>query len=90
MKYFKKIENKIKDLGFDLVYQSDKVIQYERYNNQFKYTQGVELIRKTGRIPIIQSYQKDSGLTNGFDYMVGLNVLEIKLFLKLIKKLKWI
>jgi hypothetical protein len=83
IKIFKSIENKIKDLGFELVYKSNLVLQFERENKQFKYIQGVELIRKTNRIPIIQSYQKDN------DTMVGLTIVECKLFLKLIKKLKW-
>jgi hypothetical protein len=83
IKIFKSIENKIKDLGFELIYESDLVLQFKRKNKQFDYIQRVDLVRKTNKIPIIQSYQKDN------DAMVGLTIIECKLFLKLIKKLKW-
>jgi uncharacterized protein YegP (UPF0339 family) len=80
---FNSIDKKIKDLGFKLVYRSDLVLQFERYNAQFNYVHGIDLVRKTTKTPIIQSYQKNN------DKMVGLNINETKLFLKLIKKLKW-
>ncbi len=90
MKYFKKIETKIQEKGLNLVFQSDVLIQYEYENKTFNYVQCIDIIRKTGRIPIIQSYQKRHGKNCKCDIMVGLNIEIIKLLLKFIKKLKWI
>lgn len=90
MKYFKKIETKIQKAGWNLVYQSETCIKYVKYNEQFNYAHRVELIRKTGRTPIIQSYQENCHNESNFDNMVGLDVKSIKLFLKFIKKLKWV
>jgi hypothetical protein len=87
---FKKIETKIKNEGLKLIHQSDTVIQYEITCTQFNYVQGIDIIRKTGRVPIIQSYQKFPKNDDKFDIMVGLDIYKIKLLLKLIKKLKWI
>jgi hypothetical protein len=83
MIFLKSIDDKLKDIGFTKMYDSNLVVQYERTNTQFKYIHGVDLVRKTGRCPIIQSFQKDNSK------MVGLTILEAKLFLKKIKKLKW-
>jgi hypothetical protein len=87
-KIFKNIDDKIKELGFKEVYKSDLLVQYERENKKFNYIHGVELIKKTGRIPIIKSYQKNTP-DSKFDNMVGLNIKECKLFLKKIKRLRW-
>lgn len=87
---FKSIDEKIKKAGYKLDYKSDTCLIYKKFNEQFKYMHGVELQRKnTKKEPIIQSYQEDSPTEDGFDYMVGLSVKDIKLFVKKIKKLKW-
>jgi hypothetical protein len=84
-KLFKTIDDKIKDLGFIRIYNNENfVVEYNRQNKQFNYTQEISLIRKTGRTPIIQSYQKDN------DKMVGLTTKECNLFLKKIKKMGWL
>lgn len=81
--FLKSVKDKLNDLGYILVYDGKLLLQFEKYNDQFEYTHSVDIIRKTKRIPIIQSYQK------GTDDMVGLNKIDAALFLKLIKKLKW-
>jgi hypothetical protein len=80
---FKNIDDKVKDLGFTKVHSSKLVECYERKNEQFNYTHCVDIIRKTKRIPIVQSYQKDT------DNMVGLNIIEANIFINKIKKLGW-
>lgn len=81
--FLKSVKDKLNDLGYILVYEGKLVLQFEKYNDQFEYTHSVDIIRKSKRTPIIQSYQK------GTDNMVGLNIIDAALFIKLIKKLKW-
>lgn len=84
--FFKTVEERIKDLGFVETYRSDTVMQFERKNNEFNFIHGVDLVKKSGgNTSIIQSFQKDSPIPE-FDYMVGLDVEEARLFLKLLKK----
>ena len=86
--FWESVDTKIKELGFELTYESNLVLTYERKDKQFDYIHGVDLVKKTKGIPIIQSYQKDTPGSK-FDYMVGLKINEAKLFLKKIKNLKW-
>ena len=82
-KFFKSVDQRLAEIGFEKIYESKLILQYKRENEEFNYFQGVDLVKKTGRYPIIQSYQDDNNA------MVGLNVVEIKLFLKKIKNLGW-
>lgn len=86
--FFKNIEQKIKELGFEKVYQSDLVIQFQREDKQFDFIYGVDIVHKQTGKHIIQSYQKNSPCKK-FDCMVGITFDECKLFLKYAKKLKW-
>lgn len=86
--FFKSINQKIKELGFEKTYESNFVIEFQRENKQFNYIHEVGIIHKQSGNHLIQSYQKDSQNVE-FDVMVGLTFYEIELFLKYAKKLKW-
>lgn len=86
----KSIENKLKELGFNKVYESDLVVQFERWDDQFKYTNGVDLVHKQSGKHLIQSFEKGKNTLNDLDsIMVGIEFKHLKLFMKYFKKLKW-
>jgi len=85
--FFKSVNQKIKELGFEKNYESDLVVQFQRKDKQFDFIHGVDIVHKQTGNHIIQSYQKDSPCEK-FDYMVGITFDECKLFLKYAKKIK--
>lgn len=88
-KIFENIDKQIENKGYKITHQSWCCITYERFIEQFGYIHGVELIRKSGRVPVILSYEKNTRDKEDFDNCVGLPIDDIQLFIKKIKKLKW-
>lgn len=85
----KTIDDKIEELGFVKVEESEYGAVYERYNPQYKYTHVVHIIHKSSGRHIIQSYDKESCSTEGIlgGLGVGLTYSEMKLFTKKMKRL---
>ena len=90
MKLFKTLDDKFEDIGFRKVKDDKYAATYERYNEEFKYTQVLDILHKASGNHIIQSYDKELfdtkmiGNTN-----VGLTYYETKLALKKMRKKKW-
>lgn len=94
---FESIDKKLEKIGFVKVYEDkgnghhvseDKYgVCYERYNEQFKYTQVLDIRHKKSGNHLIQSYQKDVN-TDGFNNVVGLNYKETKLAMKKYRQMK--
>jgi hypothetical protein len=73
------ILKKIKKLEYRKIDENKYFVRFEKLNRQFKYIHVVDIIKKSKKTPIIQSYQHDS------DNMVGLDIIEAKLFIDLAK-----
>lgn len=84
---FKNTDKKLEELGFVKTYESDVVIEYERYNDTYNYTHALSFIRKKSGNHILISSQK--GLNKDrFNNAVGLTKKEMKLCYKKIKELR--
>lgn len=94
---FESIDKKLEKNGFIKVYEEkesghyvseDKYgVSYERYNEQFQYTQVLDIRHKKSGNHLIQSYQKDVN-TDGFNNVVELNYKEMKLAMKKYRQMK--
>lgn len=94
---FESIDKKLEKIGFVKVYEDkgnghhvseDKYgVRYERYNEQFKYIQVLDIRHKKSGNHLIQSYQKDVN-ADGFNNVVGLNYKEMKLAMKKYRQMK--
>ena len=88
MKLFKNVDEKISEIGFEKVYESDIVAQYKRYSKTFNFYQIVDIVRKSNGRHLLQSYvaelmdDKHTGNVG-----CGLTSYELKLFLKKMKQL---
>ena len=90
MKFFKTVNEKIKDLGFKIVRENNNIVSYERMNTQYNYIQCVDICHKKSGRHIIQSYDKNLFDTKHIgNTCVGLTYTEIKLFLKKMKQKGW-
>lgn len=87
MKLFKTIDEKFKELGFDKTYESDIVVDYEKYIDKYKYTHVIELINKSNGQKTIHSYEKEIN-KDGFTNSVGMTKEETKLAIKKLNKMK--
>lgn len=87
-KLFKSTDEKLDEIGFTKVYESNLNVQYERYDEQFKYTQSLELGYKENGYHLIMSSVKETN-SEGFNNMVGLTMYEAKLCLKKMKEIGW-
>ena len=83
MKWFKTIDQKISELGFEKESESNLMVTYTRYDTQFNYMQVVELGKKSdpNKKWMLHSYQRGIN-TDGFNNSVGLTAKEVKLFYK--------
>ena len=88
MKFFKSVDDKLADIGFVKVDDTEFDVIYERENTQYGYTQRLALLPKRSGRHIIQSYQKDLN-KSCFNNMVGLTVYEAELAIKKMKKKGW-
>lgn len=75
-------------LGYEKTHEGKTVIDYERKNEHFGFTQVIEFCHKSSGNHLVLSYQK--GVNKyGFNNNVGLTLAEIKAINKKIKELKW-
>ena len=88
MKFFKTVDEKLADIGFEKVKENRSGIEYRRKNNKYKYTQAVFIGRKTSGRHILQSYDPNLMDKKGIgNTCVGLTGYEMKLFLKKMKQI---
>ena len=89
-KIFKTIDDKFKDIGFQKIQDDKYAATYERRNEEYGYTQVLDILHKASGNHIVQSYDKEL-----FDEKrigntcVGLTYYEMKLAVKKMKKKKW-
>lgn len=89
MRIFKTIDKKLSDIGFVKIEENEYGAVYDRYNDKFKYTQRVNLVRKTSGKHIMQSYDPDLFDSEKIgNTCVGLTSYEMKLFCKKMKQLR--
>lgn len=88
LKLFKSADELFAEIGFTKVYESNSYVEYERYNEEFKYMQSLDLGYKNNGYHLIMSSVKDVN-SEGFNNMVGLTMYEALLCLKKMRELKW-
>jgi len=90
MKLFKTVDDRFADLGFEKIEESCYGVVYERYNEEYKFTQVLHLAHKASGRHIVQSYDKDlSDAKNIGSTCVGLSMYEMELCLKKMRQLGW-
>ena len=87
---FKSIDEKFKEIGFNKIKENEYGVRYDRYVEEYKFTQTLDLLHKSSGRHIVQSYdnelrdQKNIGCT-----CVGLTMYEMKLCIKKMKQMGW-
>ena len=81
---FKSIDKRFLELGFAKGEESDGVLEYIRYNNQYNFTHIISIIHKHNGNHLIQSYEEEVN-SDGYNNVVGLSKEETKLALKAMK-----
>ena len=90
MKLFKSIDEKFAKIGFKKIEEDKYGASYQRYNEEFKYTQSLDLLHKNSGRHIVQSYDKDLfDQKNIGNTCVGLTMYEMKLCIKKMKQMGW-
>lgn len=90
MKLFKTVDEKFAEIGFVKVEEDKYGATYERKDEEYNYTQTLNLLHKATGRHIIQSYdaelmdEKKIGST-----CVGLTMYEAKLCVKKMKQMGW-
>ena len=87
-KLFKSADELFAEIGFTKVYESNLYVQYERFNEEYKYTQSLDLGHKHNGYHLIMSSVKEVN-KEGYNNMVGLTMYETKLCLKKMRELGW-
>ena len=82
MKLFKSVDEKLSEIGFEKIYESDSGAEYEKYVEGFNFVHKVSIVRKSNGKHILQSYDPDAE-----NIGVGLTGYEMKLFLKKMKQM---
>lgn len=80
MKLFKSVDEKLSEIGFEKIYESDSGADYEKYVEGFNFVHKVSIVRKSNGKHVLQSYDLES-------IGVGLTGYEMKLFLKKMKQM---
>lgn len=89
-KIFKTIDDKFKDIGFQKIQDDKYAATYERRNEEYGYTQVLDIRHKASGNHIVQSYDKELFDEKGIgNTCVGLTYYEMKLAVKKMKKKKW-
>lgn len=88
MGLFRTIDYRFQELGFEKTHESDLCVTYEKFNEEYNYTQIIELGYKASGYHLIHSYVKNVN-SEGFNNGVGLTMLESKLCLKKMKSKGW-
>lgn len=90
MKLFKTVDEKFERIGFIKVKENNKIVSYERYDDEFKFTQTLDLIHKNSGRHIVQSYDRDLMDEKKIgNTCVGLTMYEMQLCLKKMKQMGW-
>lgn len=82
MKLFKSVDEKLSEIGFEKIYESDSGADYEKYVEGFNFVHKVSIARKSNGKHVLQSYDPDAE-----NIGVGLTGYEMKLFLKKMKQM---
>ena len=82
MKLFKSVDEKLSEIGFEKIYESDSSANYGKYVERFHFVHKVSIVRKSNGKHILQSYDPDAE-----NIGVGLTGYEMKLFLKKMKQM---
>lgn len=82
MKLFKSVDEKLSEIGFEKIYESDSGVDYEKYVEDFGFVHKVSIVRKSSGKHLLCSYAPDTG-----NIGVGLTGYEMKLFLKKMKQM---
>ena len=89
-KIFKTVDEKLEDLGFKKVQDDDHIVSYERYDEQYQFTQVLDILHKSSGEHIIQSFDKNLFDEKGIgNTCMGLTYYETKLALKKMKQKGW-
>lgn len=83
----KRIDKKIKKLGFQKEKEDKYGVIYIRKDETYGFTQCVNILHKQSGEHIIQSYEINVN-NDGYNNCVGITLKEMKLFLKKAKQLK--
>ena len=90
MKLFETVDEKFERIGFMKVRENNHIVSYERYDDEFKFTQTLDLIHKNSGRHIVQSYDRDLMDEKRIgNTCVGLNMYEMKLCIKKMKQMGW-
>lgn len=88
MKLFKSVDEKLSEIGFEKIYESDSGADYEKYVEGFNFVHKVSIAHKSNGKHLLQSYDPEligDGYTGNIG--VGLTGYEMKLFLKKMKQM---
>lgn len=90
MKLFKTVDEKFAEIGLVKIEENKYGATYNRKNEEYNYTQVVDLVHKASGKHIVQSY--DENLMDNKkigNTCVGLTMYEMKLCLKKMKQMGW-
>ena len=88
MKLFKSVDEKLSEIGFEKIYESDSGADYEKYVEGFNFVHKVSITHKSNGKHLLQSYDPelmDDNYTGNVG--CGLTGYEMKLFLKKMKQM---
>lgn len=85
---FRNADKLFKKIGFEKVYESNIVVQYEKKNDKFNYIHQIELIHKNSAKHLIMSCDKNLNGEN-FNNAVGLTAYQAGLCIKKMKEKGW-
>jgi hypothetical protein len=90
MKLFKTIDDKFAEIGFVKIEECIYFARYQRYNKEYKFTQSLDLCKKSNGRHIVQSYDDELNDQKGIgSTCVGLTMYEMKLCIKKMKQMGW-
>ncbi len=87
MKFFKSVDLKLKEIGFNKIREDQYGAEYEREDKEYNYIQKLSFYHKRSGRHLILSYEKQCN-KDGYNNVVGLTGYETKLAIKKMKQLK--
>lgn len=89
--FFKSVDEKLADLGFKKIEENMYGAEYERYDDNYEYTQCVSILHKASGRHILQSYDRDLSDVDGIgNTCVGLTGYEMGLFYRKMKQMGYV
>lgn len=89
MMLFRNIDREFEKIGFTKIEEDKYGVEYERYNEKYKYTQVIYIGHKSSGNHIVQSYDEGVMDENKIgNICVGLTYPETKLVLKKFRQMK--